>query len=247
MEAVCKCCGGKAPIYGLVDFHKNCEQRRVPVLKLSGIPIYYHRCLSCKFVFTAAFDAFTNQDFAERIYNADYRLVDPDYDRVRPVELAKILNRLFPNPRPNRVLDYGAGTGLLGDLLSAAGFPQVVAFDPFVDRHSTRPIGKFDLIICAEVMEHSTDPRRLIADLDEFLDTPGLVFLTTVVQPENLEEIGLNWWYAAPRNGHVSLYSKLSLAILGKSLGFHVGSFDEANHIIFRRMPEFAHHILKAG
>jgi len=46
-ETLCKCCGAPAFLYGVVDFHKNCEIYRRKVLDLSGIPIYYHRCTVC--------------------------------------------------------------------------------------------------------------------------------------------------------------------------------------------------------
>ena len=68
-NAVCKCCGAAASLYGVVDFHKNCEIIRRKVLDVSGVPVYYHRCPSCRFIFTAAFDHFTTDDFHRHIYN----------------------------------------------------------------------------------------------------------------------------------------------------------------------------------
>ena len=55
-SAVCKCCGKPADLFGVVDFHKSCEDRRGPPLPLSGVPIYYYRCPNCGFLFTTAFD-----------------------------------------------------------------------------------------------------------------------------------------------------------------------------------------------
>ena len=78
-QAACKCCGGNSELFGVVDFNKNCEIRRKSPLPLSGIPIYYHRCTRCAFIFTAAFDDFTNQQFLDVIYNEQYALVDPEY------------------------------------------------------------------------------------------------------------------------------------------------------------------------
>src|SRR5688572_1810116 len=79
-SAACKCCGSLAPLFGVVDFHKNCEiAHGRNVLSLSGVPVYYHRCRSCGFIFTVAFDHFSPGDFAREIYNDEYRLVDPDF------------------------------------------------------------------------------------------------------------------------------------------------------------------------
>ena len=81
-ETPCKCCGAPACLYGVVDFHTNCEIHRRKVLDLSGIPIYYHRCTVCQFIFTTAFDHFTKEDFRRYIYNQEYLLVDPDLNEV---------------------------------------------------------------------------------------------------------------------------------------------------------------------
>ena len=99
-EAPCKCCGALALLYGVVDFHKNCEIYRRRVLDLCGIPIYYYRCPVCHFIFTTAFDDFTNDDFQHYIYNEEYLLVDPDYPEARPRANAAFLCRLFPGVKP---------------------------------------------------------------------------------------------------------------------------------------------------
>jgi hypothetical protein len=99
-QVPCKCCGGKASVYGVVDLNKNCEaaKNRFP-LPLAGVPIYYHRCQSCGLIFTVRFDDFSKSDFAEHIYNRDYRLVDPDYAQDRPLQNAKMLIGAFAKTR----------------------------------------------------------------------------------------------------------------------------------------------------
>src|SRR5207302_7999881 len=132
----CKCCSATALLYGVVDFHKNCEIGRQKVLDLSGIPIYYYRCPECQFLFTTAFDHFSREDFNATIYNADYVLVDPEYREVRPQRNAALLTRLFAAARPARILDYGGGNGYLADLLRSAGFPHVDIYDPYVPAYA---------------------------------------------------------------------------------------------------------------
>src|SRR5260370_4121273 len=95
MLTACKCCGAMAPLYGVVDFHKNCEVYRRKVLDVSGVPIYYYRCPACQFIFTTAFDHFTKEDFLRYIYNEEYLLVDPDYQEVRPRGNSVALSSLF--------------------------------------------------------------------------------------------------------------------------------------------------------
>ena len=40
----CKICDDPAPLYGVVDFNRNCEIPNGVKLALSGTPIYYRRC-----------------------------------------------------------------------------------------------------------------------------------------------------------------------------------------------------------
>ncbi len=193
-KATCKCCGAMAYSYGFVDFHDNCESRRRKVLDPSGVLIRYFRCPSCHFVFSTDFDGFTHDDFRRHIYNDDYVLVDPDYREERPRSNAATLCNLFPGARPERVLDYGGGEGLLAELLGAAGFPRVETYDPFVPRFAARPTGRFDCIACFEVLEHATDPAGVFAEMSELLADPGLVLFSTLLQPADMAFQGLSWW-----------------------------------------------------
>jgi 2-polyprenyl-6-hydroxyphenyl methylase/3-demethylubiquinone-9 3-methyltransferase len=244
-QTPCKCCGALAFPYGVVDFHKNCEIHRRQVLDISGVPIYYHRCPACRFIFTTVFDDFTKEDFLEYVYNEEYLLVDPEYQEQRPRANAVMLRTLFADARPRRILDYGGGNGVLADSLLAAGFSRAETYDPFVPRHSARPLDRFDCVVSFEVLEHSTDPSKTIADMNEFLAEPGLILFSTLVQPADIDKQGLNWWYAGPRNGHVSLYTRTSLAILGQPFGFQCGSFNDSLHVFFRVAPDFAKRFIK--
>jgi 2-polyprenyl-6-hydroxyphenyl methylase/3-demethylubiquinone-9 3-methyltransferase len=244
-QTPCKCCGVGALLYGVVDFHKNCESHRRKVLDLSGVPIYYHRCPACQFLFTTAFDQFTTADFLQYIYNDGYLAVDPEYPEVRPRALAEFLSALFRYPMPRRILDYGGGDGALAALLESAGLLSVTTYDPFVARFSAKPRGRFDCVLCFEVIEHSPEPDRIFSELNDFLSESGLIILSTLLQPADLDQHGLNWWYAGPRNGHVSLYSRTSLEYMAGRFGFTVGSFSESMHVLFRQIPDFARHWIR--
>jgi 2-polyprenyl-6-hydroxyphenyl methylase/3-demethylubiquinone-9 3-methyltransferase len=244
-ETPCKCCGALAVRYGVVDFHKNCEIYRRDVLDLSGIPIYYHRCPVCQFIFTTAFDQFTHDDFRRFVYNEEYLLVDPDYLDVRPRSTAAFLSGLFSPAKPDRVLDYGGGNGKLAELLRQAGFGHVCTYDPFVPGHAQRPEGRFDCVLSFEVVEHSTDPAQSFADMNDALMEPGLIILSTLLQPPDIDRQGLSWWYAGPRNGHVSLFSRASVAKLVRRFGLKFASFGENTHVFYREVPDFASHFLR--
>lgn len=242
--AACKCCGGVASLYGVVDFNKNCEtgQGR-PVLSLSGIPVYFHRCPNCRFIFTTFTDQWTHAEFARNIYNAEYALVDPDYAEKRPRGSANTILQLWGKAKDRRLLEYGGGNGLTGRLLREAGFQHVEVYDPFVPEYSKRPEGKFDLITMFEVLEHSPSPKETMADLGSMLADEGVVTLSTLLQPQNMDEVGVGWWYLSPRNGHVSMHSRRSLSELASPHGMRAGSFSDGFHVLVRGRPEFAKHI----
>ena len=171
------------------------------------MPVYYRRCAECKFLFTDAFDDWSVEEFKTHIYNDEYKVIDPEYESARARSNADAVVRLWGAVNGNRVLDYGGGNGTFCAALRDAGFPVAVTFDPLVPEHATPPEGRFDLVTSFETFEHMPDPAAGIASIIEFMAEPGIVFFTTSLQPDDIAKQRLNWWYAAPRNGHVSLFS----------------------------------------
>jgi SAM-dependent methyltransferase len=213
----CKICGAPTALFDVVDFFKFCETGDYYHFGLSGIPVYYNRCETCGFISTQAFDHWSPQDFARFIYNEEYIRVDGDYVEARPKQMSKIVSDLFGSFKDRPLLDYGAGNGLTARLLEDAGFSDVAGYDPF--SLPEKPSRKSKLITCFEVMEHSPDPRRSMLEISNFLTNDGVVLLSTAVQPQDIQEIGGAWWYIAPRNGHVSMFSRRSLQNLASDFG----------------------------
>jgi tetratricopeptide (TPR) repeat protein len=161
VQVACKVCGEGCGLFGLVDFHKSCEEARGKKLPLSGFAVYYRRCGRCGFVFSSDFDGWGMEDFRRYIYNGDYGLVDPDYAEARPVGNARLVAESFAGSREGmRILDYGGGTGLLATRLREQGF-LAETYDPFSEFNEL-PAGRFDLVTCFEVMEHVPWPRETV-------------------------------------------------------------------------------------
>src|SRR5690349_4602579 len=91
----CKICGNGAPLYGVVDMHRPCQIGGVFAPALSGVPIYYRRCDNCGFLFTDAFDDWSQDDFKTHIYKGGYLAVDPGYVEVRPRGNAGVNSQIF--------------------------------------------------------------------------------------------------------------------------------------------------------
>jgi 2-polyprenyl-6-hydroxyphenyl methylase/3-demethylubiquinone-9 3-methyltransferase len=219
----CKICGGDAYFFDVVDFNKCCSQPDIYPFQASGIPVFYFRCRVCGFLFTKFFDDWTPQDFARFVYNEDYIKVDGEYAGKRPErEAAAMARRLHALPHL-RILDYGSGSGLFANQLRSHGFSHVSSYDPFSSPR--RPAGQFDVATCFEVLEHTAYPKATLADVASLLDPKGCLIFSTGIQPPTISEIRANWWYVAPRNGHVSIYSLHALARLGQAVNLvlHVG------------------------
>jgi len=241
-DTPCKICGGAAPLCGSADFNKRCDIAGSKQPPASGVPVHYRQCASCGFLFTDAFDDWSQDDFKTHIYNDGYLAVDPEYVSARPRANAGAVQQLFGARKASvRLLDYGGGNDVLCAALRAAGFPSAQTYDPFVAEFARRPEGKFNLITCFETLEHMPDPMGGIADILASLDEPGLVMFSTLLQPEDIGQIGpLNWWYVGPRNGHVSLFSRKALALAWQSRGYRAVSLNDNAHLTFRTLPAFA-------
>ena len=94
-----------------------------------------------------------------------------------------------------------------------------------------------------EVMEHAVFPHHVVATMMGLLKTGGAILLSTLLQPASFETVGLNWWYASPRNGHVSLYSPGALAKLFARYDLRVASFSAGLHLAYKEVPWFATHL----
>jgi SAM-dependent methyltransferase len=249
VESACPVCGAQALPLDVVDFNKSCEEPRGKFLPLSGVPIYYFLCDACGFCFAPEIHRWSKREFDQRIYNDGYVEIDPDYVDARPRGNAANLVQMF-GERASRFLhlDYGGGSGLLSQLLNQAGWSSK-SYDPFDNADtSIDSLGTFDLITAYEVFEHVADVKGLMATLHRLLNANGVVLFSTLVIDGNISRNQrVTWWYASPRNGHISLFSKQSLARLAGGRGMTFGSFSNNFHAMWTQIPDWASHVIRVG
>jgi SAM-dependent methyltransferase len=213
----CKICQSTARYVDATDFYKCASGHP---FGWSGIEVRWYHCNHCGFLFTPFLDDWQGGDFVRFIYNDDYARVDPDYVSERPRRTAGQLARILAGHQNKRILDYGSGTGLTAKRMAEIGFAHVESYDPF--SAPARPTGKFDLITCFEVIEHSPDPIGTVADILRFAaDDGACIIVGETLQPDNIEHLWARWWYCAPRNGHCSTFTDDTLAILARQFGLH--------------------------
>lgn len=243
----CPICNGQTVILDVVDFNKSCEENRGKFLPLSGIPIYYIQCTCCLFTFAPEFKKWSENNFLEKIYNDQYIEIDPDYLDARPQTNFKVLEKLFSKSKQIiKHLDYGGGNGKLSEHLKNNDW-NTKTYDPFPTNNSRlENLGKFNLITAFEVFEHVPDVNKLMKDLTEVMTDDCLILFSTLVLDDHIKSNSrITWWYASPRNGHISLFSKQSLVILSSRYKLNFGSFNNGFHCFYNQFPNWAKHIIK--
>lgn len=226
----CPICSGESAHSVDIPFDQSCETEG----KGKDLVAYY-TCQKCGFSWAPDLCNKPPEWFAEHIYNADYHLYDPEYNGARAERQAKNIIYAYSFARKQiRHLDYGSGDGQLTKRLLAAGFDST-AYDPFV--HSEKPEGVFNLVTSFEVLEHTTNPQQTMNDLASYLAPVGMIVASTMLSDGN--DLG-KWWYAAPRNGHISLYSGQSLGELAVINGLCARISSEGTHSFFRTLPSWA-------
>ncbi len=213
----CKLCGGFSPPFDSLDFYKYCSPANPFAFGFAGIHVDYRRCQDCGFIFTSFFDDWTTDEFAAYVYNADYPRIDSEYADIRPANIAAMLAERLGPWRGIDILDYGSGSGAFAEHMAGHGFADITNYDPFSS--PTRPEGKFSLITCFEVIEHTISPRDCLRDMASFLAPGGCIVFSQPLQPADIETVRGGWWYIAPRNGHASIFTADALAHLGAECG----------------------------
>jgi 2-polyprenyl-6-hydroxyphenyl methylase/3-demethylubiquinone-9 3-methyltransferase len=241
-EGFCKICGAEAPVLGALDFNRSCEERQGKFLPPSGIRVEYRRCPGCGFIFTNHCDGWSRDEFLQRIYNDGYLAVDPEYEEQRPHETAHVVRDMFPDARHTiRILDFGGGNGRCAEFIKMNHY-DAVSYDPLLGGE-VPPHEAFDLILCVDVLQHLPDPVASFDAMLEFLKPGGMLLMKTGLAPDEATQNILNWWYIAPRNGHISIFSTRAMVKLLAKFGMNGGTFGDWHFGFMGRPPAFAEHL----
>lgn len=231
--ACCKICQGHATLYGVTDFNTACYANNVNryVYPLTGVAIYYHQCQQCGLIYTHALDDWRPADYQQHIYNEDYAQFDPNYEINRPLKNRDFILQLFKRYHGSKMLDYGGGSGTLAKLMREEGI-DMIAWDPFIagDYPET---AAYDFITCFEVLEHTPDPHQTVAEITRFLKKGGVFYFSTGTH-DSVSHQGMNNWYIAPRNGHITLYSEAALNMLFTAHGYQITHLNEWYHVAMK-------------
>ena len=104
------------------------------------------------------------------------------------------ITALVQSCRPERILDYGCGKGyqyLKKRVHESWGGPLPECYDVGVHALSERPEGKFDFIICTDMMEHiaEEDVPNILRDIASFCNPGATVFFNIATQPARRKKL----------------------------------------------------------
>jgi 2-polyprenyl-3-methyl-5-hydroxy-6-metoxy-1,4-benzoquinol methylase len=172
----------------------------------------------------------SSAEFGRYIYNKDYGKTDREYDGTRSrnlfPQIRYYIHTLVPDCK--RVLDYGAGNGVLAELLGEEF--EAIAYDPY--DVGENELQESDVITAIEVLEHEINAENLWKQVAQYLNRGG-VFITTTEFCDG-KNIG-DWFYANPRAGHDLIYSKTGLEYMAISYGLKP-MFHSGNWHLFRKI-----------
>ena len=210
--SLCRACGGRAePLFdGQV---------------LGRIAVSYHRCTVCMTL------QLPSPHWLDEAYRHNPH-PDPDTGRLMRAQIVhRVIRRLRAQrllASPLRVLDEGAGLGLLVRLLRDNCI-EAWGHDPYATAIMAEefivtqwPEGRFGLVCATEVIEHTEDPCAFVSGLASHLHEAGVVLLTTELYREKEVPEVSRWPYLAQQYGqHITFLSPVGLRAVARQAGLH--------------------------
>ena len=202
------------------------------------------QCNKCNFNWLSNSERWLEEAYDESICITDTGIVS------RSIFMSKfaILFLFFSNTY-DKIIDWGAGSGLFVRLLRDQGF-SCIGYEPYGPSqlaaafcYKKNPLKKnnnYDIVFATEVLEHVHEPRKLMDDI--LKNTQNLIFTTQLISKnQNMKK----WWYISNDLGqHISFQSERSLQLFCESrnlyyafntkLGIHIISKERYSKMLFK-------------
>lgn len=169
-------------------------------------------------------------------------LKDPAYEDGREQRLLQAQRILklaarYVAPKGARLLDVGAGSGILLQAAQDMGFAEATGVEPSHwlaargKEHGLNVIegvlpnaqvqGPYDLITCVDVIEHVEDPMGMLRDMKALLSPQGVLLVVTPDSASLTARImGRRWWHY--RIAHITYFSAATLRTACRKAGLRI-------------------------
>lgn len=171
-------------------------------------------CQTCEGIFRTKRSHPTRSEEKARYRTHENDVNDPAYQNfVSPITDAVKSNI----SQDQRGLDFGAGTGpVISKVLEDAGY-DIKQYDPFFHDNLELLEGRYDYIVCCEVIEHFHDPYKEFKKLNELLLPGGYLFCMTNLYRDGVDFGG--WGYKNDFT-HTFFYQKETFRWIRKEFEF---------------------------
>ena len=191
------------------------------------------KCLNCGFIFVPD-PSWLTEAYAEPINRSDTGYVWRNlWARDKMRECIEF------NLNPDGIfLDYAAGYGLFVRLMRDAGYDfrwsDLYCQNLFARGfEAPEPLtGPFEAVTAFEVFEHLTNPTEEMKKLSAI--TSSLIFSTKLV-PEPAPRLEEWWYYGLEHGQHIAFYTRKSLEVLAKQVGYEFATDGADLHVFSRK------------
>ena len=153
---------------------------------------------------------------------------------------------LKQNPKTKRVLDIGCGAGIYLDFLKSKGLDvEGIEISPWGYRMATKKLGlkihnqpigklktprkKFDVITMYDVLEHTTDPIKILEEVKEWLEDYGILIINLPNLGSVIARASGKYWNKLAPPDHTFHFKKAGLKKLLEKADYKVENIS-TNH-----------------
>jgi len=161
---------------------------------------------------------------------------DDEYERTRPermIQARELLRVIRKFKNSGRLLDVGAGSGILVEAAKAEGFlAQGVEPSNWLQTQAAKRgldvvlgvlpddklKGPYDVVAAVDVIEHVNNPIDLLRNIEAVLAPDGIgIVVTPDVKSVAARLLGKRWWHYRP--AHISYFSNRTLLLALRNAG----------------------------
>jgi hypothetical protein len=191
-----------------------CESPLEP-FHASGEDRLYHTCPACEWILLDEVHHLPAEKQKARYLLHENSQANPGYVKMFERFMDSCVDPFAR--KGGTALDFGCGPEpVLAGLLRERGY-HAEAYDPLFFPDESYRGKKYDLICLTEVLEHLSEPMKVLWELKERLTERGSLAVMTLFHPKDEEKFS-KWWYRRDAT-HVSFYTERTIGKIAEGLG----------------------------